>query len=265
MDEKQLTVEVNFKGSPEPVHGKCNARLTHGMPPGVVRYCAGTPMAGRARCIGHGGAIPRGVDHPRFKGKGYSRALPTDMQARVLEAMQDPDLCRLLLDVAVTDDRIAQVFERAQEGESRDAWAAVQSAAMTMKATVDTPAESLPGRDDRIKAIAQDLWNLAFAARQAHGHEDEVERLQEHKRKLVKEEAQIQARLAVGASLQQLTALMVTVQTLVRELVSDPDVRMLLLTKLRERFDFGGNHQQDERRQLMAAARGEDVTSDDDV
>lgn len=103
-------------GSPEPVPGKCGSKRTQG--PG---YCLRDPMP-NGRCYKHNGAALRGPLAPSYKHGRYSRYMKLQLAERYLETAQDPELLSLREDVALVTERIEQLLERVQSGESGAAW-----------------------------------------------------------------------------------------------------------------------------------------------
>lgn len=103
-------------GSPEPVPGKCGAKRSQG--PG---YCLRDPMA-NGRCYKHGGVSLKGALSPTFKHGRYSKYLKLELARRYQETHDDPELLSLREDVALVTDRIGQLLDRVQSGESGAAW-----------------------------------------------------------------------------------------------------------------------------------------------
>jgi len=74
-------------------------------------------------CRMHGGATPRGVNHPSWKGRGYSKDLPTQLRDRFAASVEDPHLSSCRSELALIDARLGAVF---QDGVStREDWAQV--------------------------------------------------------------------------------------------------------------------------------------------
>lgn len=103
-------------GNPEPVDGRCNARNRFGL------HCANAPMTGKTRCYSHGGKSLAGPLAPSYKHGRYSRYMKLRLAERYLETAKDPELLSLREDVALVTERIEQLLERVQSGESGAAW-----------------------------------------------------------------------------------------------------------------------------------------------
>lgn len=103
-------------GSPEPMPGRCGAKRTQG--PG---YCTRRPMP-NGRCYMHNGAALKGALAPGFKHGGYSKYMKLHLAQTYLETRDDPELLSLREDVALVTNRINELLERVQSGESGAAW-----------------------------------------------------------------------------------------------------------------------------------------------
>lgn len=74
--------------------------------------CKRHASIGRTVCRMHGGATPRGVDHPSWRGKGYSKDLPTQLRDRFAASVDDPDLSSCRNELALIDARLGELFEK---------------------------------------------------------------------------------------------------------------------------------------------------------
>lgn len=89
------------------------------------RRCQNLPVRGRAVCRMHGGHQPRGIASPHWKGRGYSKDLPTRLADRYRAALADPDLVTCTSELALVDARIGEVLRALPADLSavdRDAW-----------------------------------------------------------------------------------------------------------------------------------------------
>ena len=82
--------------------------------------CKRHASIGRDVCRMHGGASPRGVDHPSWRGKGYSKDLPTQLRDRFAASVDDPDLSSCRNELALIDAKLGDLF--AQGVTSGRAW-----------------------------------------------------------------------------------------------------------------------------------------------
>jgi hypothetical protein len=86
---------------------KCTAHKTNGEP------CNAWAMPGMDVCWVHGGASRRGANHPNYKGKGYSKHMPTRLAERFAAADADPrltDIRRILATrEAFVQERLADI------------------------------------------------------------------------------------------------------------------------------------------------------------
>lgn len=79
-------------------------------------------MKGRTRCYRHGGASPAGIASPHWKGRGFSKHLPTGMVADFRRALADPDLLDLSGDLALIEAQLAQAVRATHAGDVESAW-----------------------------------------------------------------------------------------------------------------------------------------------
>lgn len=87
--------------------------------------CRRSPTVGRSTCKMHGGTQPRGIASPNWKGRGYSKDLPTRLADRYTQALADPDLIACASEVALIDSRIGEILSSLPADLSavdRDAW-----------------------------------------------------------------------------------------------------------------------------------------------
>jgi hypothetical protein len=121
-----VQVDKQKKGSPEPIPGRCGAKISRTNP---TRYCTRHPVkgntlqeGGNGRCKYHGGTTPRGIAHPSFKTGDRSKYFPAAVRRQALESYNDPELLSLRAYVALSDARWKQLAERFESGESGILW-----------------------------------------------------------------------------------------------------------------------------------------------
>ena len=89
-------------GSEAPTEGRCGGKLAGSAAKyGHARYCLRYPKRGRSRCYRCGGNARRGVEHPRYAGKGYSKVLPLQLADKYDAMLNDAsvmDMCDLTFD-----------------------------------------------------------------------------------------------------------------------------------------------------------------------
>ena len=89
---------------------RCGAKLRNG------RKCNKSPMT-NGRCRLHGGAsLPAGPGHPTYKHGLYSKAMPTGLQEKYLDARFDPELEDLRSAMATIDAMLLLEFESMPAG-----------------------------------------------------------------------------------------------------------------------------------------------------
>ncbi len=86
------------------IPGRCNALTRRGT------WCTNRPVQGRTTCRMHGGASPRGKNHPSFTTGRYSKHVPARLMESYVEALQDPDLIDASSSVALLDARVCELL-----------------------------------------------------------------------------------------------------------------------------------------------------------
>ena len=84
--------------------------------------CKGKAVIGKSTCRMHGGKCKSGVLSPTYKGKGYSKYLPTRLADAYQQALNDPDLVSLSSDIALMDVRLGEVLAKLDTGEAGAIW-----------------------------------------------------------------------------------------------------------------------------------------------
>lgn len=80
---------------------------------GTVRsYCKAYPMKGREKCRVHGGKALRGINHPQYKGVGYSKHLPTRLLEQFVLAVDNPNVLDGTEDIALLQTRLQDLLGR---------------------------------------------------------------------------------------------------------------------------------------------------------
>jgi hypothetical protein len=96
---------------------RCNAHSKRTGAP-----CGAVAMKGRDKCKNHGGHSLKGIASPTFKDGKRSKYmhLPEHLSARVGEYINDHKLIELRENIAVTDTRITELYERLRHDASRE-------------------------------------------------------------------------------------------------------------------------------------------------
>ena len=90
--------------------------------------CQQRAMIGRNVCYMHGGKTPRGFALPQTRHGRHSKDLPTRLQGRYLESINDADLLNLTDEIALTDAFIEDARRGLDHGESGRLFAELKSA-----------------------------------------------------------------------------------------------------------------------------------------
>jgi hypothetical protein len=82
------------------------------------------PAMSSGRCRMHGGATPRGADHPAFKHGRYSKAMPDHLGERYRASLEDEERHDLRDEIAVAEAKVAECLYRmsVDPGDSDTLW-----------------------------------------------------------------------------------------------------------------------------------------------
>lgn len=84
--------------------------------------CKALPVPGRTRCRFHGGNSLRGIAHPNFQGKGYSKDAPAQLAASIDALVLNPNLASVAEELAVMQGRLKELIGRLKQNEYGEAW-----------------------------------------------------------------------------------------------------------------------------------------------
>lgn len=154
-------------GSPTPVDGRCNARITGTGPdfPDVEeRYCMNRPVKGRNRCKFHGGMTPKGIDHYKVRramADYHGVALPARLREAFESLTTTADATSLIQEILLLRALLAEDLSKLSAGVS---WDAVQDEAQAVQRWLDKHGESLPDEDrEALTASIEGLWEAIEA------------------------------------------------------------------------------------------------------
>ncbi len=88
---------------------KCGAKTRAG------GKCKKAPME-NGRCRLHGGMSLRGMAHPNYQGKGYSRYVPKPLEPAITAFLESGDPLDLIQPIATWEGRIDQLLRSLEEG-----------------------------------------------------------------------------------------------------------------------------------------------------
>lgn len=223
-------------GSLEPVPGRCGARLRKSLERfGEQRYCERYPVQGRDRCKFHGGLSPRGVEHPLYKGRGYSKDLPTRLADRFETALRDPHLTSLQSELALMDARLGEVLAKLPEGEDDSAWAVFGTLLDQLGTAVDS--ENL----DDARFYLERLQEVVANAKAEQQVWLDVNVIISQRRQLADTERKREELLATTMTARQAAAFVTAVKQAIVDTVEDVHVRRKLGTRLQQLLLFAGD------------------------
>ncbi len=125
--------------------------------------CLRNPTAPADRCKFHGGETPRGAASTHWRGKGYSRHVPT----RYLEAIErgdlDPGITSLAPEITVHVARHAELLSRLSTGDTGELYRTL----ITLLATLRARHDDVVAGTLEAEELADDLTTLEGAVREA--------------------------------------------------------------------------------------------------
>ena len=84
--------------------------------------CRAHAMQGKDVCYHHGGKSLNGIASPRYRHGRYSKSIPAKLAQRYEVARTNPALLSVRDDLAVCESRLADLFQRVDQGESGALW-----------------------------------------------------------------------------------------------------------------------------------------------
>ncbi len=117
---EKLLVEGKFQELPfiQPDEFHCNGRNK-----GKRTYCKripgwGTSHKGTGRCKNCGGNNLSGIAHSNYRGRGYSKDIPSRLMAQYEASLNDPKLLTLRSELALCDAKISELLQSLKSAEA---------------------------------------------------------------------------------------------------------------------------------------------------
>lgn len=180
--------------------------------------CRRPAMRGSNYCQWHGGrikaAMKKGAGHNRFVNGKYSSLLPDNLRATYEDGLEDPRLLELREEIALIDARLVQLVGRIGTGESNGVWNALQANWREFMNAVRTG--NVANQNELLPTVNMLITRGAADTAQW----EEVEGLQEHRRKMVESE---QRRMQIAQQMigvEQVVVLMNATITYLKEAVT---------------------------------------------
>lgn len=202
------------------------------------------PMKGRNRCKYHGGASPRGIGHYNYKGKGFSRDLPTRLVDRFNEQLNDAELSSLRHHLALIDVRIGETLGKLDTGEATERWEQARLRVTEIRKALEE------SEHEKALTIAEQLEDLVRRSQADDFVWAAVQDLIAQRRKLADTEGRREAALRDSLKVDQAMAFVSTVTAILREEVQDQKVLTKIGLRLSETM---------QREQLPQLGAGDDI------
>lgn len=203
--------------------------------PNQGRQCELSPIRGKIRCKSHGGKTPSGLASPHHKTGLYSKSIPVRLlgEYESLLALGD-DLFRLDDETATLTTLIQESLAKMETGESKEAWAKLQSLHFDMTEIGAKPAsEKTPEDAQLFNAYFAEMGKIINYGNMAYAARGEVVALVESKRRLVSDERRDQANKHVAMNFDRVLLLLTAMansfkQSLEKHLDDDKSRRVIL-------------------------------------
>ena len=196
-----------------------DARQCEGTAKRTGERCEAPAMVGYNVCYHHGGKTPRGTASANYKGKGYSRNLPTRLADKYQDAINNPELLSLRSDIALLDTRIAETIENIDTGPIGKLWGAVRSAYLSQQAAM-----AAQDTKETIK-YTQELDILTKKGFMDYINWDEIRGLLQERARLVASENKIMNDADLKVAAEQVMLLVAAIANVVMENVADNKTR----------------------------------------
>lgn len=182
------------------------------------QQCKSSAVLGTTKCAMHGGKSLKGIASATFKTGRYSKFLPTRMQERYQESINDNDLLELRTSVALVDARLEDLIRRVDTGESGQAWGEARKTLAVLREAMssgDVPLANAAMKElDRI--IARGLSDYAAWS--------EIGNSLEQRRKLVESERKRLVEMQQFISHERALLLIGSITEIIRHNVTDRQV-----------------------------------------
>ena len=232
---KQERERYRAKGSPQPIVGKCGAKLAkrHGVGSETPwRYCTQLPLKGKTKCRVHGGLSLGGIAHPNYtNGRSTNPFTVGSSLAQGYDSLRgDDDYLTVKEEMRLLRARQRQCVDRiaAGDGESVGAWRRVRSLATEIRAllTGATPTQ------ETIAALVKAATALVSVSQGSVAEDAFVElreiagiwgKLSETEAKLLERNhavLNVEQYMAMAQAIGSLAARCITQQTQLREFVN---------------------------------------------
>lgn len=169
-----------------PICGAKRSKATGGWPCRRYPHPSSNPKTpgSRPRCKRHGGTVPTGIAHPRFKHGGRSYHVPKGLQDTYQRALQDPDYLSLRADIALAVARQQELLDRIDTSETTDAWETARALFDDLVAAI---AEGIP---EKLNKALDNLRKVLDEGVQREATWDQIRKNSDHIRKLSNTERQ---------------------------------------------------------------------------
>lgn len=221
----------------------CNARTK-----GRTAYCSnragfGTDHPGEGRCKLHGGSSLSGVNHGMYKHGRRSGALPRRLLADFQQAAVDPELMSLRGDIALIDARITDLLKRVDSGEAGSLWRQAKTAMSNFRKAQNS--KTMEAETKR-QIMAESLSSLEQLITKGVGDYrawDELGKSMNDRRRMIDSEHKRAVAMGQMMTADAVITLIDSIQSIIKETVSDPDLRIKVASKIMGLIDKDADYE----------------------
>lgn len=174
-------------------------------------------MVGRTRCELHGGKTPVGIASPHFKTGRHSKYLPANLRGSYEAALSDPELLSLREEVALVDARLADLLQKVDTGESRDAWKQAKKLLTKYTKALTSGYVDEDELTDYLRALHDTITNAV----ETHQSWNQIYSVLEQRRKLVESENKRLAEMQQFITAEKAMVLIANLTDIIKRHVTD--------------------------------------------
>lgn len=216
-------------------------------------YCSGTSkrtgkpckayaIKGREKCYYHGGKTPRGAASPHTTHGKYSKALPQRLFHMLTEELRNPDLLNLTTEIALTDVRLRGLASELGGSSAAELIEDVYHLFEDFDNIIGSMNQGKGNPERNLEALNRILEKMREVL--AIGRDDskvwrDIERTQDHRRRLIEVEHKRLQSEAETLSMRELALVMRSISEIIMRNVVDESIRENISEELEELLDPG--------------------------
>lgn len=191
--------------------------------------CQSTFVYENGRCKLHGGGAPTGVEAYAYKGRGYTRDMPTRLAERFQASMDDPDLISVRSEIALIDARLGELLGRLDSKASIEAIKRLGQVVAELRFVIDRP--DLDDREEKLTSGVDVLEEVITAVHEDNASWREILETAQMRRRFAdterKREELLAGTLLSSQAMAFVSALQIAIHDIIPDTVVDVDGKTL--------------------------------------